>query len=124
MIENLPAIIFIGLSLAIIGYNIFIKDKSSVSNDATDMFGNSKVTEQRRSKWSSTFTIIGWILLVGGLLCVFSFLFSESDETASSLLTGAIAGIAGGLHALLFGFLINVFTDIRWYLAKIANKDS
>ena len=91
------------------------------TKNATDPF--EALVEQRRSGWSFTFTMIGWILIIAGVACGV-FYFDARGDTKSSLLTGAIAGIAGGLQALLFGFLIDVFTDIRWYLAKIANKDS
>ena len=72
----------------------------------------------RRSPWSILFTIIGCILLAIGLF-FFIWMFN-SHRGVEAFLVSAIGCIAGGLNCLLFGFLINVFTDIRWYLQKIA----
>ena len=84
---------------------------------------DSNIVEPRRSGWSFTFTIIGWLLLALALGCGV-FYFDARTSEQGTYLTGVIAGLAGGLQALLFGFLIDVFTDIRWYLQKMANKDS
>jgi len=99
-----------------------IDDFRRMSNAETNNDTDDSVVEQSRSGWSLTFTLLGWIGVIAGCACGV-FYFDASRDTQSSLLTGAIAGIAGGLQALLFGFLIDVFTDIRWYLKKIANKD-
>jgi hypothetical protein len=87
------------------------------------IFLDSNIVVPRRSGWSFTLFIIGWLLFALALGCGFVFYEARSSERGTYLV-GVIAGLAGGLQALLFGFLIDVFTDIRWYLQKMANKDS
>jgi len=33
-----------------------------------------------------------------------------------------VAGIAFGLQAFFFAFLVDVFTDIRWFLKRLVDK--
>ena len=83
----------------------------------------SNIVEPRRSGWSTFFTWIGCGLLVVGV-AFFVFALGAPGRDQGPFLTVAIVGLAGSLQSLFFGFVINVFTDIRWYLQKIANKDS
>jgi hypothetical protein len=62
---------------------------------------------ERRSAWSVLQFLCGVICIIAG--CVF---LSDNEE-----ITG-IAFIAIGVQAFFIGFLINVFTDIRWFLQE------
>ena len=66
---------------------------------------------ERRSAWSVLQFFCGVICIIAG--CVF---LSDNEE-----ITG-IAFIAIGVQAFFIGFLINVFTDIRWFLQEINQK--
>jgi hypothetical protein len=33
-----------------------------------------------------------------------------------------VVGVAGGLQAMFLAFLVNVFTDIRWFLKQLVDK--
>ena len=85
---------------------------------------NSNKVEPRRSSWALFFLILGIFLLVVSFLCLFFYFAALPQYKHPSQINFGIFGLVIGLQSLLFGFLINVFTDIRWYLAKIANRDS
>jgi len=86
-------------------------------------YTDSNFIEPRRSDWSLVFTFIGCALLVLGLFASI-ILVDELKRHRDANPIVVIACFSGSLQAFLFGFLINVFTDIRWYLQKIANKDT
>ena len=62
---------------------------------------------ERRSGWAVLQFLCGVICIIAG--CVF---LGDNEE-----ITG-IAFIAIGVQAFFIGFLINVFTDIRWFLQE------
>jgi hypothetical protein len=70
----------------------------------------------RRSGWSGGLNGLG-------LFCIFLFFMGIvfSKQFGPTLL---IVGAAGALQCFFFAFLINVFTDIRWFLKKIAENQS
>ncbi|MHC1766132.1 MAG: DUF4339 domain-containing protein [Verrucomicrobiia bacterium] len=72
----------------------------------------------RRSDWS-TFTrgigVLSLIIGVGGCSVI------ARDEAGPGLLLAA-CGIVVALHAFMFAFLVNVFTDIRWFLKQLVDK--
>ncbi len=75
----------------------------------------------RRSVWGEVLTIFGGMLAVIffiGLVC----LFPENTRPAAPALL--IVGAAGALQCFFFSFLVDVFTDIRWFLKKIAENQS
>ena len=84
---------------------------------------DSNIIEPRRSNWSLAFIFIGCVLLVLGLFACGDFVKDINTYRKPNPIF-VIACFGGSLQAFLFGFLINVFTDIRWYLQKIASKDS
>lgn len=71
----------------------------------------------RRSGWSSFMKVIGWICVVlgGGSLVASIVLDGGSSEKTTILIAIAI-----GIQSLFFSFLIDVFTDIRWFLKEIS----
>ena len=69
----------------------------------------------RKTIWVIFFNIIGALLL----LCAVILSFEKSFSIFQKLIF-----LAGGVQSLLIAFLINVITDIRWFLQEIAfNKD-
>ena len=69
---------------------------------------NGEFTEvPRRSAWSGLQFFCGFICIIAG--CIF---LSKNEG-----ITG-IAFIAIGVQAFFVGYLINVFTDIRWFLQE------
>lgn len=66
----------------------------------------------RRSIWSSIQRIVGLLLVIGG-----SLLLTVVDNIFE--ITTAVTIIFLGIQSLFISFLIDVFTDIRWYLSKI-----
>jgi len=77
---------------------------------------------KRRSSWSTAFIVSGCVGCLLIVLSIFSFIASKNDNQFSQGLSLMIAGAVGSLHGYFFSFLINVFTDIRWFLKKISEK--
>ena len=50
-----------------------------------------------------------------------TFLYFNSESTSSSIIL-LIVGLITAIQSFFFSFLINVFTDIRWFLSQIAEK--
>ena len=88
-----------------------------------------EVDEPKRSLWAAFFSAIGAVLLAIGLILFADMALMNFGltpmlplEKLDSSVVLILIGV--GLQGFLFGFLIKVFTDIRWYLSKIANKYS
>ena len=73
---------------------------------------------KERSGWSSFFAVVGAISILGGL--ILGLLRAATDE-ASGLLV-CVGGIILGIQCLFLAFLVDVFTDIRGYLRKLAHQ--
>ena len=75
-----------------------------------------------RSGWSVTLRIFGCLgalaIPVGFLVLVFG---GGTDAAPGGLIT-ILAGIASALNCFFAAFLLDVFTDIRGYLQRIAEK--
>lgn len=69
----------------------------------------------RRSIWSSIQRIVGLFLVIGGSLILFLV-----DSSFERITAGTI--IFMGIQSLFISFLIDVFTDIRWYLSKVTEN--
>lgn len=75
----------------------------------------------RRSEWSGFLNVMGVLCLVGGVGgCAVSSGVGEHLTAASWMIL--VAGIAFGLQAFFFAFLVDVFTDIRWFLKRLVDK--
>ena len=74
---------------------------------------------KRRSKWSSIQRTLGLFLVVLGLFMVVSGIFIEA-RYMDFVISGTLLFI--GLQSLFISFLIDVFTDIRWYLSKVTEN--
>ncbi|HOR78953.1 MAG TPA: hypothetical protein PLG04_09200, partial [Anaerolineaceae bacterium] len=88
--------------------------------------GRENVDVQRYSSWSGLFNVIGVLcILIGfaGFLIGFIGFINESETTPRLAFIFLISGFGAGLQAFFFAFIIDVFTDIRWLLALIYNKN-
>ena len=75
----------------------------------------------RRSGWADVLKFFGSasiLLFFAGFFCLMSV---NTRPAAPALL---IVGAAGAIQCFFFSFLVDVFTDIRWFLKKIAENQS
>ena len=79
--------------------------QASSVQETSDIFIEDQV--ERRSPWAILQFICGVICIITGFVFI-----SDSKQ-----ITG-VAFIVIGVQAFLGGFLINVFTDIRWFLQE------
>jgi heme/copper-type cytochrome/quinol oxidase subunit 2 len=66
--------------------------------------------------------IIGIVITIGAIIfCIIA--FNDNDEQArSTSIMLTIAGLVITIQSFFISFLINVFTDIRWFLGEIVKK--
>ncbi len=78
-----------------------------------------------KSGWSVVFYVFGGLLLLltGITLLRFFGDWLEYSEPDPELGLPCLYWIAGTLQVFFAGFLVNVFTDIRWYLRTLAERD-
>ena len=78
----------------------------------------SEFNEPPKSGWATCYRGCGWFLFVlGGLGFV---MFSSSDRSdKGAAIQLLILGIGGGITSFFAAFLIDVFTDMRHFLAGI-----
>ena len=74
----------------------------------------------RRSGWSLIQIILGLTFISIGLVALTLSLVEGSSMYY--VIPGALLCIFFGLQSLFISFLINVFTDIRWYLSKLSEN--
>ena len=74
--------------------------------------------ELPRSGWAAFFLFLGFL----SLFAAFVIWFDVADGVGSAL-TGWIC-LAAALQMFFASFLVNVFTDIRWYLRALVMRDS
>jgi len=73
---------------------------------------------KRDSPWTSFFFIIGGLLcIIGPVGIILSFVIGKWD-----LLISAVIAVGAGVQLLFCGFILQVFTDIRWYIQKCADQ--
>ena len=95
----------------------------SETTSRIDKVGETKVHESRpeqpkSSSWATLYRVCGGIILVVGLSGTIA--VAQKNEEAGFQL--AVMVIALTLTSFLFAFLIDVLTDMRHYLMRIAEK--
>jgi len=82
------------------------------------------LTIQRRSDWSWALRFLGAISF-SAALCLLAAASTSAlpDHLRPSIPFIVVACVVAGVQALLFAFLVDVFTDIRWFLQKISDRD-
>jgi hypothetical protein len=76
----------------------------------------------RRSDWCKFFIFLGVISLIIAGIGVFMFLNSYDGNKGESIIV-IISGIVSSIQSFFISFLINVFTDIRWFLKELVEKN-
>jgi hypothetical protein len=71
----------------------------------------------RRSGWSSFMKVIGWLCVVLGSIGLGA---SMALNGGTSEKTTILIAIAIGIQSLFLAFVIDVITDIRWFLKEIS----
>jgi hypothetical protein len=75
-----------------------------------------------RSGWSGFFIFLGCIgILVAGISIIVC-INADYEQTKASSITLIIAGFIVAIQSFFLSFLINVFTDIRWFLSQMVEK--
>lgn len=83
-----------------------------------------EIVAARRSNWSVTLMVFGIGCIAVGLIGAAKL---KSDYPALGLretLLLAFAGIAAGVQYFLLAFLVDVLTDIRWFLQERHRRDN
>lgn len=75
----------------------------------------------RRTEWSLLLKVVGGICIVGGGIGFLGILGSGSNQSVGPAFICLVIGVAVGLYSFFFAFLIDVFTDIRWFLKKLVD---
>ena len=48
---------------------------------------------------------------------------SQPENSSVTMIFVGVAGIVVGIQSFFFAFLVDVSTDIRWFLNKLVDKD-
>jgi hypothetical protein len=76
----------------------------------------------RRSGWSQFLQAVGVIFILGGIIgFAVGWEHSRRKESPGAYIFLAICA-AGAIQSFFFAFLIDVFTDIRWFLKKLVDR--
>ncbi|MBM3877835.1 MAG: DUF4339 domain-containing protein [Verrucomicrobia bacterium] len=73
---------------------------------------------ERRSGWATFLRVVGCVNILVGLI---GFVASDDNRIGGILLA---IGLVGVIQSFFFAFLVDVFTDIRWFVKKIADERS
>ena len=76
---------------------------------------------ERRSGWSLCLKIIGSICLAGGVIAFLFTLGNGSGNRSAAGFVPLFIGVGGCIQSFFCAFLIDVFTDIRWFLKKLVD---
>lgn len=95
-------------------------EKHLASQAAGNPGGPASLLITRRSGWSGFLTALGivnFIIGLGGCMVT-----GDRIDTGTPLIF-LVVGMAVGLQCLFFSFLVNVFTDIRWFLKQLVDRE-
>ena len=88
---------------------------------------DSKLVTNRRSGWSTVFRLLGainffiFVIAIGwGKLQDLEPSMTRIDSNI--LFWVGVFGFLGGIQCYFFAFLVDVFTDIRWFVSQIAER--
>ena len=76
------------------------------------------------SSWATIFRFIGGLCILIGTVGLVALVKSGNNSANESVLILIIVGFAGAIQSFFLAFLIEVFTDIRGFLKKIAEGRS
>jgi len=75
----------------------------------------------RRSGWSQFLQAVGLISILGGIIGFAAEWRHFWKDDSPNALIFLVIGAAGAIQSFFFAFLIDVFTDIRWFLKKLVD---
>ena len=75
----------------------------------------------RRSTWSGFLVFVGVISI---LVSVLSFAYALFNDGRGSAHVLGIIACCAAIQSFFLAFLVDVLTDIRWFLHRIAEKDA
>ena len=81
---------------------------------------DSEVKFEQQSGWATFLCVLGFILL---LLSVVLFLLWMSNEMKGNEYIFGIVSLVSGINSFFIAFLVDVFTDIRWFLKLMVDKN-
>jgi hypothetical protein len=102
--------------------NIGKKGNDFLARPAVSAKADNGYEIKRRSSWSTFFVFCGSL---GGLIFffgIFVFIASKNENDRALSLTLLLIGALSAVQCLFFSFVIDVFTDIRWFIKKISEK--
>lgn len=76
----------------------------------------------RRSGWSEFMNGAGLFILLSGCVAAWVVGNSEGKDTGFEAFIILACCVVGAVQAFFCAFLVNVFTDIRWFLKKLADE--
>lgn len=71
----------------------------------------------RQSGWAGFFQFLAVLTFFAGL---FGCIAATHYDMASVAIAAAVAGVISSVELFFLGFLVDVFTDIRWHLAVLS----
>lgn len=74
----------------------------------------------RRSAWAMLLRVLGSLFLIAGLGLALIFIRPHATPQ-NFLFAGSVA--AAGIQFFFFAFLVDVFTDIRWFLKEMSERE-
>ena len=77
----------------------------------------------RRSGWSGFFIFLGVAGIVMAFIGIKNYVSDDQAESKLPSVVFIISGVMCAIQSFFFSFLIDVFTDIRWFLKDLAEKD-
>ena len=73
----------------------------------------------RRSSWGDVLKLLGGAsLLIGVILLVVGLNYNKPEQAFAAL----TLFVAAAVNCFFFAFLVDVFTDIRWYLCQLNGR--
>jgi hypothetical protein len=98
-----------------IGQSANTINTSEIHQTVEALLAEGRIVITRRSGWATFATVAA--ALFGVIAAIGFFIFLENEEPFMLII--CVAGIAGCIQFAFLSFLINVFTDVRWYLSEL-----
>ena len=83
--------------------------------------GHSEDEIARRSGWATFLRVSGFVSILIGLVGILVGLAGDNMQVGVVIFT---TGLVGAIQSFFFAFLVDVFTDMRWFIKKLADEHS
>ena len=84
-----------------------------------DISAHDDLATPPRSRWGILFTVLGCLLLVASWIPLIGLIVDPYPE----LWLTFIIFLGAGLQMLFTSFIVNVLTDMRWYLKTLVKRE-